>query len=58
VLDGALEAARPDSGSGGASALAALSTGQWMRIGFAITWPLALVALIAVIAAVVLFLRH
>ena len=58
VLDGALEAARSDSGSGSANALAALSTAQWMRIGFAITWPLALVALIAVVAAVVLFLRH
>ncbi len=58
VLDGALEPGRGEAAAGGVSGLASLSTAQWMRIGFAITWPLALVALIAVIATVVLVLRR
>lgn len=58
VLDGALEPARGDAAAAGPGGLAAIPTAQWMRIGFAITWPLALVALIAVIATVVLVLRR
>lgn len=57
ILDGRLEPVGSESNAAGPGSLASLSTAQWMRIGFAITWPLALVALIAVIAAVVLILR-
>ena len=58
VLDGAPDPHRGADAAVGAGGLASLSTAQWMRIGFAITWPLAVVALIAVIAAVVLFSRR
>lgn len=57
VLDGKLEAPGV-SGETPLGSLRSLSMAQWMRIGLAVTWPLALVALIAVVAAIVLFLRH
>ena len=57
ILDGTACPSAGGDSQGGVGSWTGMSTGQLMRIGFALTWPLVLVAALAVIAGVLLFLR-
>ncbi len=58
ILDGTATTDARGESAGGLAAWTDLSTGQLMRIGFALTWPLVLVVAIAAGAAILLVLRH
>lgn len=58
VLDGKASDVTPPAGPIGAASLAELPLGQLCRLGLALTWPLATVALLILGATVLVLLRH